>query len=116
MNAFAKTADENFVDRTCVHLRRVLPTETSACSDDALRDRVRLDAARSRVYGLTWERSIVPFVEASLLLGPAFDLDPRFDWAPMILRNQDFGQDERSLALVMCAHQAAARQAQGANP
>lgn len=113
MDAFAKTAEDNFIDRTCLHLRQVLPRETSAYSDDALHDLVRRDAARARVYGLTWERSIVRFAEATLLLGPAFDLDPRYDWAQMILRNQDFGQDQRSLALVMCAHQAAVRQAPG---
>lgn len=106
VQAFDETARENFSQRACAHLRKTLPSQTASYADEDLAARVRRDGERAVAYGLTWERSKVRFIEASLLLGPDFDHDPRYDWAGIMLRNREFGQEQRSLALVMCAHQA----------
>jgi hypothetical protein len=109
MSAFERTAEGNFVERTCTHVRKTLPNQTAEFSGDALRTRVETGSERAKAYGLTWERSMVRFVETEILLGEGFDHDPRYDWSVMILRNRDFGQDQRSLALVLCAVNAAKR-------
>lgn len=111
--AFEDTAEENFIGRVGVHLRTALPLQTAAESDEAMHQRVRDGAARARSYGLTWERSIVRFMESDYLLGRNFERDPRYDWAPMILGNPQFGQDARALSLVLCAAEAAELRARG---
>ena len=106
MDAFNETADENFVSRACVHVRTTLPDQTANYSDEDLGTRVRGDAGRADSYGLTWERSKVRFIETSFLLGQDFDRNPHYDWAGLIPRDQQFGQDARCLALIMCASRA----------
>jgi hypothetical protein len=103
MQAFQKVAQDNFEGRAVQHLRTTQSAATAPYSDDQLRQRVHGCVSRAGKYGLTTERQVMSFVDATYLAGEHFDTAPECAWAPTVLNSQGTAGDARATLLVSFA-------------
>lgn len=108
LQAFGQVAAKTFEDRAVAHTRKQFPKQTSALTDDELRERIRRDIASANQAGFTSERQIMKFVDSSLLLGEDFPQDPANEWARRILADKT-PADDRAAQLLDRAVQIAAK-------
>ncbi len=103
MRAFQGVAKDNFEERGVGHLRRCLPEATAAYSDAQLKQHIDRCIGRAGRYGLTTERQVMGFVDATYLAGEHFDADPACGWAPRLLESDKMPGDDRASLLVVFA-------------
>jgi hypothetical protein len=82
-----------FRDAIRRHLRRELPDETQAISEEDLLRRIDQGLERGRRYGLTTERDLTAFVDLTFIHGPSFEELPAMRWAKRILTNKELEGD-----------------------
>lgn len=102
--ALQDQAKLRFEDRVVRHLRTHLAEPTHEYSDDALRERIRVCQPRAAAYGLTSERQIVSFVDATFLIGEQFDSDPKHSDVSDILTSKDLDGNAKAGFLVGVAY------------
>jgi len=101
MAGFEKVAIDGFIERGVQHLRRNLPAQTAAFSDEQLRQRILACMDRANAYGLTTERHVMTFVDATYLSGENFDTsadDPR---AHEVLTDPLLSPDAKAMMLLL---------------
>ena len=102
-DAFRRDKPARFEANAVRHLRAHLSGPTAAYTDDDLRRRARECVPRARAYGLTSERHIICFVDATYLLDERFDTDPEHDWAGKLLRSDKFAPGHKASVLLATA-------------
>ena len=103
VKAFRAEHFSDFMQRALRHLRRDLPEQTSKLTDDQMRERVESCVRRATDFGLLSERQAICFVDSSFLLGIGFESDPRYDWAPPILKSDKLDPTDRAHLLLATA-------------
>ena len=73
MEVFQAIADPAFFRRVASHLRGQYPDLTTPLTDELLALLVARGVARARGHALTWESSLVRFIELMLTVAPNFD-------------------------------------------
>jgi hypothetical protein len=100
---FADQARQSFVERALRHAREELPGPVSCLSDDELRQSVRRATGRAGVYGLTTERQIICFLDASLLLGEGFEEQRQHEALRRLLLLDGIPPDRKAATLLAAA-------------
>lgn len=100
---FAGQAVRDFERRAVAHLRRDLPDQTKAATDDELLQRVRECSASASSYGLVTQRQIMFFAVASVLLGKDFDKNPNYTWASTLLQSRKVSVTRKAVLLLATA-------------
>jgi hypothetical protein len=96
IDAFRDHLWSDFENRAILHLREFVTEATAGITDDELRHRVRACALRAKMYGLTTERQIMDFVDASFFLSERFDEEPEHSWSVEVLLAEKLSADVRS--------------------
>ncbi|WP_164002968.1 hypothetical protein [Pyxidicoccus caerfyrddinensis] len=76
LQAFAATAERDFLRRLARAVRRHFPAATQALPEEELLAEVEVRVEQARGHGLTWESSIADFVGFTFDVGPGFDSHP----------------------------------------
>jgi hypothetical protein len=98
-----------FEDRVLLHLRKHHADQLARQSDEAIRKYIRLCIERAqRIYKLETEQAIVCYTQLPLILGPRFELDPRYSTIPALLGRQSFDQNVRAKTALSLAYHAKA--------
>lgn len=77
MEAFAGSAECDFIERVMTHLRENHTVLVAPLPDDVLREMVTNGVARGRSHGLTWESTLTAFVALMFEVAPNFDEHPK---------------------------------------
>ena len=72
MIVFKKQAEERFIDRMVLYLRKQFSEETAAYSDKALRARIRNELTGAKRFHLISERAICYYLNLSIMYGEGF--------------------------------------------
>lgn len=97
VETFARSLEVQFAVRTATHLRNAFPAvvEKQGLDDDALNQLSLRGLAAARRYGVVNEGDVERYIECMLILGPAFDTDPRFPWAGQALSRADLNGEAK---------------------
>ncbi len=91
-----------FEDWTLAHLQRFFPRQCARAGEPQLRKWVRHGVRRASIYGITAKKDVCKYIDVMMVLGPDFDADPKFPWAPGILAGSG-SPDARMRALLQAA-------------
>ena len=95
MQALADERRALFEERLIAHLENAYPEKLWTSTPEAVRERVRRAVDKALSYSVRTERDVTSFVDLTFELGEGFDIDPRFDWAGEILRDDSLdGRDK----------------------
>ena len=72
MIVFKNQAEERFIDRMVLYLRKQFSEETAAYSDKTLRARIRNELTGARRFHLISERALCYFLNLSIIYGEGF--------------------------------------------
>ena len=100
--AFRDEAVSDFESRAVRHLRTHLAGPTAEQTDEQLRLRVRGCIYRAGTYGLTSEKQIMCFTNATYLIGNEFDTAE--SWAKTLLASEKATPPEKSEAILAMAY------------
>ena len=79
LEPFEPSAREDFEDRVLEHLWQTFPEQMAFAGDDRQRRMIVQDHIRIAWHqGFTREQDMVRYIDLMVLLGPDFDLDPRW--------------------------------------
>jgi hypothetical protein len=81
------------------HLLKCWPHRLGGEDSRELRETVERLIARAQSYGIDGERNIVRFIDAQVLLGEGFELQPSGDWALGILQSGDLTAAAKALQI-----------------
>jgi hypothetical protein len=101
---------KHFEERALDHARRCYPAHSAQHSMEGLRRYLAAAMKRAPSYGLHSEQQVICFFDTMLLLGAAFDSDPRHKWSSRVLVNSSYSADYRAnylLSKACCANNAA---------
>jgi hypothetical protein len=72
IDIFKIQAEERFIDKMILHLRKQFPEETATYDDMVLRTRIRNELTSARGFQLVSERSICYYLNLSIMYGEGF--------------------------------------------
>jgi hypothetical protein len=102
---FSQAQIQKFEDWMVAHLGKFFPHQCSSMGEAKLRETVQYGIKRAAAHGLTAKRDVCKYIDVMIALGPDFDTDARFPWAPRILRQSTpTGARTRSLLQAAVGH------------
>jgi hypothetical protein len=107
--ALAQVELRRFDERARRHLNKHFPRQVGPMTAGEFRQWVRQCVERAGRYGLETEQAVMCFAHLLLLLGDDFETNPRYGFAPTVLR-ADYGhQNERAKLAMLLAYEVKAR-------
>ena len=100
LRTFEEQAQQAFEDRALRHVREKLPEQSAGYSDEDARTLIRSCLPRSTSYGLTTERQIMCYLDATVLLGDQFETKPGGEWAMKVLRSDKVSRTDAAMLLL----------------
>jgi len=100
---FRQEAEADFNRRVLLHVRRDLTEPAAAMSDEEILRIVRECGPRAAKHGLTSERHLMCFVDASILLGRSFEEKPSQAWARELLKSSKLAATDKANLLLATA-------------
>jgi hypothetical protein len=100
---FRQEAEADFNRRVLLHVRRDLTEPAAAMSDEEILRIVRECGPRAAKHGLTSERHLMCFVDASILLGRSFEEKPSQAWARELLKSSKLSATDKANLLLATA-------------
>jgi hypothetical protein len=85
LEVFQAVALGQFEDTMVAHVRAYFPTHFRVLGEDGIRPVIRYGYARAMRHALDTQRSVCLYINAMLLMGSNFDVDPMYPWASEIL-------------------------------
>jgi hypothetical protein len=79
-----------FTNEMVEHAKTYFPENVAAAGEPAIRETIALCIRRSKPYGITSTRNICLWLNAALVWGSFFDIDPQLPWAQAILADPRF--------------------------
>ena len=89
---------EVFVKKMCSHLKKLFPI-CDSLRDAELERTVRDGINKAEEYGVKDDFDVQAYLECIVRHGPAFDVDPRLEWAGELLRNNAY-TGERKMRMI----------------
>jgi hypothetical protein len=96
IQGFAEASVEAYLDRVVTHVREQLSQAVTDLPPARIRERARLAIPRAKAHGLVSEYEALCFIDATFLLGEAFDKDPVERAAQAILADRTRTAVERA--------------------
>ena len=98
--AVSYARDTPFVAEAKAYLRTEFPSQAAERGDEALGQTIRSALARAHACGITRRADITTLASLMLVLGDAFEGDPKYAWASPILDSRTL-QAETKVPLVV---------------
>lgn len=86
LDEFSRREVRKFEDWVYGHLRKFFSDQCAAAGEEEIRGRIRYGIRRAGAYGITSQRDVCKFIDLIMMLGPDFEVSPRFPWAMEILK------------------------------
>jgi hypothetical protein len=109
MESFAASAYQDFEERMTRHLKKFFPETMNEMAPNEIREFIGACVKGAAQYGLTSEQAVACFTHLPLLLGPDFETDPNWRFAPTVLSSHECHPNERAKLAMLLAHALKAR-------
>ena len=91
LEVFEAIALGQFEDRMVEHVRAYFPMHFRMLEETGIRTLIRHGYSRAVSHGFDTQRSVCLYINAMLLMGSNFDVDPMYPWAAEILSDTSGG-------------------------
>ena len=103
VDALSQVSRESFTQRADSYLCDAFPNPFGTRKPELRRQFIHQSIVLAAEYGLTSEQAVICFAHIRLLLGDDFAAQPRWDWVPRMLRDEEYEQSFRAKLALHCA-------------